>query len=198
MPAKLSLPLAAIAALPVAVLTVLPGVEAQPGGQAAPIMVFLADGTSLPMRKWSFSYEYAAWRTADGPALGSTDRKESHELWSGKRTMPTAGLTLEIQYEHVPKEQEVNGVTKTVKVPVARGFVLVENRGKRTTLKPDPPHTELLLSESGGRVVQPRALDLSGETLTGTRREFCLLSYSAFVECAAEPSQQILRIEFPR
>lgn len=198
MPAKLSLPLAAIALLPAAILAVHPRVAAQPEAQAAPIMVFLADGTSLPLRAWSFSYEYAAWRPADGPARGSTDRKESRELWSGKRTVSTAGLTLEIQYEPVPKEQEVDGETKTVKIPVARGFVLVEEGGKRSTLKPDPPHTDRLLSESGGRVVQPRSLDLRGETLTGTRREFCLLSYSALVECAADPSQQVLKIEFPR
>jgi hypothetical protein len=195
-PPKLFHLLAAIAA-PAALLTA-PFGEAPSDVSAAPIMVFLADGTSLPLRGWALSYEYAAWRREDGPARGSTDRRESQELWSGKRTVSTAGLALEVQYESLAREEEVNGETKTVMVPVARGFALVAADGKRSTLKPDPPAADLLLSESGGRVVQPRAVDLVGETLTGTRREFCLLSYSALVECPADPAQRVLRIEFPR
>jgi len=44
-------------------------------------------------------------------------------------------------------------------------------------------------------VVQARAMDLRGQTIGGTQREFCLLSYSSLVECPAAADQRVVRIK---
>jgi hypothetical protein len=47
-------------------------------------------------------------------------------------------------------------------------------------------------------MVVARSLDLRGESLTGTKMDFCLLSYSSLVECGESPEHQVLQIEFPQ
>jgi hypothetical protein len=47
-------------------------------------------------------------------------------------------------------------------------------------------------------LVQARSLDLHGQTLTGTRRSFCILSYSALVQCYDTVGQQVVKLEFPK
>ena len=46
-------------------------------------------------------------------------------------------------------------------------------------------------------MVVARSLDLRGESLTGTKMDFCLLSYSTLVECGEGPEHQVLQVEFP-
>jgi hypothetical protein len=47
-------------------------------------------------------------------------------------------------------------------------------------------------------IVQPRSLDVRGETLTGTRRDVCVMSYSPLVECGSAPKDRVVKLEFPR
>lgn len=155
------------------------------------IQVHLADGTSLLLLSWTFSYEYQSWRSGEAPSLGSTARRDAQELWTGKKAIPLENQTLELQY--VDRMREVDG--QAAKVPIARGFVLVSGDGKRSSLKGEPPHQDLLAPEAGGRVIQARAMDLRGQTIGGTQREFCLLSYSSLVECPAAADQRVVRIK---
>ena len=154
------------------------------GSERGPVTVFFADGTSLPLRAWSLSYEYAAWKKGDGPARGTIARHEAKDLFNGGRTLLTPGLVIEVQY--------AGGATK--------GLVVLAGGGKRTTMKPESPAVELLAPGLGkDMVVQGRGLDIRGETLTGSKRDYCLLSYTALVECAApDPGQRVVKLEFPK
>jgi len=147
-----------------------------------PLTVFFADGTSQPLRAWSLSYEYATWPKGESPARGAVSRRESSDLLTGKKVVPTAGLRLELEYAGA----------------VARGLATVDKEGKRSALRAEAPAADALLPQAGKEmVVQVRGLDLQGETLTGGKRTYCLLSYTALVECAAEPGQRVLKIQFP-
>lgn len=163
-----------------------------PARQGSGVVVHLADGTSLVLRTWSFTYEYAASRRGEPPTFGGSAHREARDLWVGKKAFPLTGRTLEIRY--VDENHPIGGALQ--KVPVARGFVLVSREGKRDSLKADPPHQDLLAPEASGLLVQARALDLQGETIGGTRREFCLVSYSALVECPVEADQRVVKIQF--
>ena len=46
-------------------------------------------------------------------------------------------------------------------------------------------------------MVTARSLDLRGESLTGTKMDFCLASYTVLVECGESPEHQVVQIEFP-
>jgi len=164
-----------------------------------PAIVYLADGTSFPLRTWSFSYEYVMWQAGSPQALGTPSRTESADLWMGKRIVSPAGGTLEIEYSSVDREREQDGVVRKVSLPVAKELRLRTGDGKKMTLRPEAPHRDLLApSANKVLVVQARSLDLRGETLTGTKRDFCILSYSSLVECVDAPGQQVVKIEFQR
>jgi hypothetical protein len=76
-------------------------------------------------------------------------------------------------------------------------LLLVAGDGKTEKLKTQPPHRDLLAPGLGKNVMlAPQSLDLKGETLTGTKRSFCLVSYTSLVECPSEPSHQVTKIEF--
>jgi hypothetical protein len=155
------------------------------------LQVHLADGTSLQLRSWTFSYEYQAFRRGEGALLRDRARRETNDLWLGKKVLPLGTQTLELLY--VEEMRIVEG--EPTKVPVARALVLVSAAGKRNKEKAEPPHPDLLLPDAGGRIVQARALDLRGETLGGTKREFCLLSYSSLVECPGAADQRVVKLQ---
>jgi hypothetical protein len=157
---------------------------------AGAIQVELADGTNLLLRPWTFSYEYSISRRGETASLGNTARRDAKDLWSGKKPILMSGQTLIVQYNE--EEREVDGERR--KVPIARGFVIVGADGRKATVKPEPPHADLLVPDAGGRFVQARSVDLHGETMAGTRREFCLLSYTVLVECSGQPDQRVAKI----
>jgi hypothetical protein len=162
-----------------------------------PIVVRLADGSSVPLRQWSLSYEYFSWRQGGSQADGTVARREGSELWVGKKAVPLKGTTLQIEYATVERERDMDGETRKVKIPSPRALKLVA-AGKTTTLRLEPPHRELIAPDvDKKRMVTARSLDLRGESLTGTRMDICLLSYSSLVECGETPEHQVLQIEFP-
>ncbi len=114
------------------------------------IQVHLADGTSLLLLSWTFSYEYQSWRSGEAPSLGTTARRDTKELWTGKKAIPLGSQALELQY--VDRMREVDG--QAAKVPIAHGFALVSGDGKRNSIKAEPPHPDLPTCEdrrSGAR-----------------------------------------------
>jgi len=150
-----------------------------PPSEPLPALVYLADGTSVPLYWWQLSYEFVAWPEGSSPEMGTVGRRESAELWMGKTRRTASRATLEIERPESGRP---------------RLFLLAE--GRRSELKPDPPARELL-QVGRDSVLLARSLDLYGRTLTGTRRDFCLLSYSATVTCGSDPAQRVTRIEFP-
>jgi hypothetical protein len=164
------------------VALLLAGAAAPEEPAAAPVMVYLADGSSLPLQSWSLSYEYVTWVQGTDPALATAHRREAKELWVGKKRVPTGGLTLEIRREPGQRQQ----------------LALAFPQGKKEEMKVEPPSRDLLAAEGQKGLVVARSLDLRGETLTATKRELCLLAYTQLVECGQEPEQRVVKIEFPR
>jgi hypothetical protein len=108
--------------------------------------------------------------------------RETAELLLGKRALPLSGGVLEILYEGGR----------------AQALVFTDRDGKKSRYKVEAPAPELLVPQLGkDRILQQRVLDLRGETLTGGRRSYCLLSYSTLVECATEPAERVVKIGFP-
>jgi hypothetical protein len=165
--------------------------------QDKPVMVHLGDGTSQPLRSWNLVYDFLSWKQGTPALLAQPTLRKTAELWAGKKIFPIAGHTLELAYGEYPREIEIEGRTQRVLVAVAQKLTLHDANRKKTEMKIEPPHRDLLLPGSDKSTnVTARSLDLVGETLTGTKRTFCVLSYSALVECAGNPSEQVVKLIF--
>jgi len=155
-------------------------------------LVRLADGSELPLASWKLVYEHQTWKEGSSPAFAEIQRREGRELIVDKKQLPVAGGRLELQhrvYEKIDEQgQKVPGAAVT-------GLVLSVG-GKKTTLKPEAPAKEILAGDVRKVYYQARVLDLVGETLTGTKRELCLVSFSPLVECSALPADRVVSIEF--
>ncbi len=147
-----------------------------------PLTVFFADGSSQPVRAWSFAYDYLAWPKGESPARGVLSTRETGELLVGRKVVATAGTTLEVQYAGAS----------------ARELTVTDVNGKRSRLKVEAPASEALVPQLAKEtLLQPRVLDLRGETLTGGKRSYCLLTYTALVQCAAADGERVVKIQFP-
>ena len=166
----------------------LPPVSIPAGGQADEGLatVHFADGSSVLLRSWTFSYEFLAWTKGTPQFQAETKFQQASAVFADKKTHPVAGRSLTIVY----------GPPKSSGGAVVKELVLAGG-GKQENLPPKPPHRDLLLPKADSSIlVLARSLDLRGETLTGTTRSMCLVSYTALVECPSEPDQQVTRIEF--
>jgi hypothetical protein len=163
------------------------------------LIVHLADGSSLPLQSWSLSYEYQAWKQGTGPGFTQPLRRTAPALWVGKKAFPIAGSGVEIQYRVYERQVEVEGQMQKGPGAVVTGLVLSVD-GKRTELKPEPPVKEFLMPGDSGKglTVQARSLDVLGETLTGTKRSFCVMSFTSLVECSAAPADRVVKLELQR
>jgi hypothetical protein len=161
-----------------------------------PVVVHLADGSSVPLREWTFSYEYAT-RAARAPAVPETTaRRQTRELWLGKKRLDPAGLTVEIEYRMLANDPG-EGVIGPPEIPVASRLRLRKPDGRDDEVKLEPPHRDLLRPDAKGASVVARSLDLHGTTFTGTRRELCVLSYTMMVQCGVERGGRVVKLEFP-
>jgi hypothetical protein len=149
------------------------------------IVVTLADGSSIVLNNWSLSYEYALYAKGTSPLRGQTARREAGELFVGKRAVPVGGQTLTINYYKRPPG-----------APAAVQDLTLAGGARKSTYKVDPPARDLLAPEEKKMEVMARSLDLTGETVTGTRRELCLLSYTSAVECGGTPGDRVTKVEF--
>jgi hypothetical protein len=147
--------------------------------------VHLGDGSSLPLGSWTLSYEYLSWPQGTPREQATASRRDARELWVGKRRLAASALTVELEYA-------------TGAAPTVKGLALKPAQGKVSALRAEPPHRELLAPASDKKtMIVPRSLDIRGMTLTGTRRELCLVAYSVFVQCGSDPADQVVKVEFP-
>jgi hypothetical protein len=178
------------------VLAALPAGAAAPDS-ALPVVVYLADGTSVPLRDWTLSYEYVSWPAGGSQATATTARREARELWLGKRRVGLDGVTLEIEHRLLPNDPGEGG-SGPAEIPVAARLRLTQDGEHVQDEKPEPPHRDLLLPGAPkNSSVLARSLDLHGTTLTGTRRELCVLSYTLLVQCGVERGGRVVKVEFP-
>jgi hypothetical protein len=178
----------ATALLPAALLT------AEAPGSA---LVSMADGGSVLLRSWTLSVEYQAWPSGTSQYQAPIARRETTDLWLGRRSYPLAGATLEIEYAPAEREREVDGSVRKVAVPTARGLALTGPDGKRTPLRLEAPQRDLVVPGAPkSQMLLVRTLDLRGETLAGTHGDLCIASFTALVECPDEDARRIVRIEF--
>lgn len=152
--------------------------------QELPVIVHLGDGSSLPLNSWTLSYEYLAWPQGTTQEQATASRREARELWVGKRRLPASALTMEIVYKKA--------------APTVERLSLKPALGRPSAMKAEAPHRELLAPTADGKTtIVPRSLDIRGTTMTGTRRELCLVPYSVFVQCGGDPADQVVKVEFP-
>ena len=164
---------------------------------AGTIVVTLEDGSTMPLHNWTLSYEYGMAKVGTSPLFAPTSRRETGDLLIGKRAIPTAGQTLTITYLESMRETENDSGVKTEKVKTPRDLTLSAAGGTKTTFKVEAPARELLVPNlEKGMILAPRTLDVVGETITGTKRDFCLLSYTPVVECGGTSADRVVKIEF--
>jgi len=165
----------------------------------APIILYFADGSSVPLTAWSLSYEYDARPKDAAPSFGQSLRREARDLRSGKKILALAGGVLEIRYREYEEARDVDGATQNVKVATATALVLTAD-AKKNDIALVPPDRELLVAGPSEKGLQVRALgvDVRGTTFTGAKRTFCLASYVYDVQCHPEPAERVVKIEFPR
>jgi hypothetical protein len=152
------------------------------------VLVTLADGTTVPLRNWTFSYEYAVYGKGVSPLAAPTARKETADFYLGKRALAPGSLsTVEVQYQQMGA------------LSVARTMTLGLAGGKSEKQKVAPPHEDLVAPDAEkGKDVLVRTLDLRGETVTGTRRDLCVLSYTSFVQCGTTVEDRVVKLQFQR
>ena len=88
------------------------------------------------------------------------------------------------------------GVT-TEKIKIPRELTLAGADGRKATFELEPPVRELLVPQlEKGMIVMARTLDVVGETVTGTKKDFCVVSYTAVVECGATAADRVVKVDF--
>lgn len=163
--------------------------DAPPAADRGTVIVTLADGSTVPLRGWTFSYEYALYGKEVSPMVAPTARHNSGDLYLGKRVVPAAGLgTVDIGYQQMGT------------FAVARTLTLKGPDGKTEKEKKiEAPHQDLVASDRPkGRQVLVRTLDLRGETVTGTKKDFCVLSYTSVVQCGTTLEDRVVKLQFQR
>ena len=137
------------------------------------------------------------WPAGGSQASGTTARRDARTLWVGKKQIETAGVVLELEHRMIPSDPG-EGFSGPPEIPVVSGCGLSSAGGRREDLKLEAPHRDLLLPGGGkGVVVLARSLDLHGVTLTGTRRELCVVSYTRLIECGVQRDGRVVKVEFP-
>ena len=162
------------------------------------IVVTTEDGSIVPLHSWSLSYEYGLAKAGTSPLFAPTARKAAWELYVGKKAYPVAGQVLTIAYTESMRSTESDTGVKTEKIKTPRDLTLAGSGGNKT-LKIEAPARELLVeSLEKGTTLMARTLDVQGETITGTKKDFCLVSYTPVVECGGTAADRVIKIEFQK
>jgi hypothetical protein len=170
------------------------GVAGVEGG-SGPTMVQFADGSRVHLVSWVLSYEFLSGKPGALPS--EVMRREVRELRLGGKSWSAAGTRLELEYQPIERERDgENG--EVVKEKVLRVVsVTVTREGKSSKVRPQAPDRKFLLGDEKSLNVLPRTLDLRGETLTGTKREVCLMSFSDLADCGGTEDARVVKVEFP-
>ena len=162
------------------------------------VVVTTEDGSTVPLHNWSLSYEYGLAKAGTSPLFAPTARKAAWELYVGKKPFPVAGQVLTIAYAETMRSTESDTGVTTVKVKTPKELTLTGADGKKT-FKIEAPARELLVeSLEKGTTLMARTLDVLGETVTGTKKDFCLVSYTAVVECGGNAADRVVKLEFQK
>jgi len=141
----------------------------------------LADGTSVALVQWKLTYEFVTWRSKEPISSAKPQVRENALLILGKKSFSVKGDTLTLT--HVEGDDVVR--------------VSAMNLKKAGELKVEQPAREVLAPDlEKDRFYQPRSLDISGKTLSGIERSFCVASFSALVECGGTKTTRVVKIEF--
>jgi len=163
------------------------------------VVVTTEDGSSVPLHNWSLSYEYGLAKAGTSPLFAPTARKTAWELFVGKKAVPTTGQILTIAYSETMRSTESDTGVRTEKIKTPKELTLTGADGRKTTFKVEPPARELLVeSLEKGTTLMARTLDVLGETVTGTKKDFCLVSYTPVVECGGTAADRVIKIEFQK
>ena len=163
------------------------------------VVVTTEDGSTVPLHGWSLSYEYGLAKAGVSPLFAPTARKAAWDLYVGKKPLPTTGQVLTITYSETMRSTESDTGVKTERVKTPKELTLTGADGRKNTYKVEPPARELLVeSLEKGTMLMARTLDVVGETVTGTKKDFCLVSYTAVVECGGTAADRVVKVEFPR
>jgi hypothetical protein len=141
----------------------------------------LADGTSVALLDWKLTYEIAVWRQKEPVSSAKSQTRQNSMLVLGKRSYPLKGDTLTLTHTQADDTFRVASMTLA-----KAGDLKVENPA-RETLAPDLEKNLFY---------QPRSLDVSGKTLSGIERSFCVASFSALVECGGTATTRVVKIAF--
>lgn len=143
--------------------------------------VHLADGTSVALVDWKLTYEYLSWRSKDPISNAKPTVRPNAGLILGKKSYPVKGDSLSLTH--------IEG-GETVRV----GSIALQKGG---ALKFEAPAREILAPElEKNFIFQARSLDVSGKTLSGIERSFCVASFSALVECGGTKTTRVVKIDF--
>ncbi len=182
---------AALLASCLAVSTHAADAPASPDTAGGMVTVSLADGTTVPLRGWTLQYEYSVYKQGTSPLAGTTQTRPAREIYLGKRVLPAPGLAVTIVHTRLGQGEATMDVVRTLKVTTPDG--------KTSEYKVEPPARELLAPAlEKGQLVMARTMDLQGETLTGTRRDLCLVSFTTVVQCGTTAEDQVTKLEFQR
>jgi hypothetical protein len=141
----------------------------------------LADGTSVALVQWKLTYEFATWKAKDPISSAKPQVRENAQLLLGKKAYPIKGDTLSLT--HAEADDTVRVTTMKLK--------------KAGDLKIEQPSRESLAPDLDKNLIyQPRSLDISGKTLSGIDRSFCVVSFSALVECGGTKTTRVVKIDF--
>ena len=132
-----------LAAIGAFVLAAGAGADAPAPADRGTIVVTLADGTTVPLRNWTFSYEYAVYGKGVSPLAAPTARKDTGDFYLGKRALAPGSLsTVEVQYQ----QMGALSVARTMTLGLARE--LAEEGIRVNCVRPGFVHTDI--HASGG------------------------------------------------
>ena len=134
------------------------------------------DGSTVPLHNWSLSYEYGLAKAGTSPLFAPTARKAAWELYVGKKAYPIAGQTLTIAYSETMRSTESDTGVRTEKVKTPRELTLAGADGSKATSRWRRPRASCWWSRwRRASTVMARTLDVLGETVTGTKKDFCVV-----------------------
>lgn len=156
---------------------------ASPAQEASPPLatLHLADGTTVALLDWKLSYDFATWRKNDRISNAKSQTKETTTLLLGKKSYPLKGESLTLTHEEDGDSYRVSAMA-------------LKGSGE---LKIEPPDKGAIASDlEKDYLFQPRSLDIMGKTLSGIDRSFCVVSFSALVDCGRTKTTRVVAIDF--
>ena len=172
-----------VSSLPVLLSIVCLPFQASTAQEAMPTLatLHLADGTTVALLDWKLSYDFATWRKNDRISNAKSRTKETLTLLLGKKSYPLRGETLTLTHQEDGDSFRVSAMA-------------LKSSGEMKIESPDKGAVAPNLEKD--YLFQPRSLDILGKTLSGLDRSFCVVSFSALVDCGRTRTTRVVAIDF--